>query len=176
MFDKYSFHIKNRALLVVFILLAVMFYKRSLILTLMAKDEIKQQEINLANINHLDSDMAVLSKTVNTLDQTIGKSNLKPDKIQQEILNSIANLSTKYHVNLEEFEETHEYKTVDFSILSSEIILEGRFNNLVQAIYELELDFEYARLINVEFYKKKILSTKKTKLYAKILFQHYHQI
>lgn len=176
MFDKYTFQQKNRALLIIFILLAVVFYKRSLILTFMAKDEIKQQEINLANINNLDSDLSVLSQTVNVLDKTIGKSNLKPDKIQQEILNSIANLSTKYQINLEEIEETHEYKTVDFSILSNEVILEGRYNDLVSAIYDLELNFEYARLINVEFYKKKIVSTKKTKLYAKILFQHYHQI
>ena len=176
MFDNYTFKQKNRALLVIFILLAIVSYKRQIILSFAAVDEIHQQELNLARIDNSENELQMLMNTVSTLDRTIGKSNLEPDKIQQEILNTISLLSDKYDINLESIEETHIYKNVDFSVQSNEVILEGRFNDLTKSIYDLELNFEYARLINVEFYKKKILSTKTTKLYAKILFQHYHQI
>jgi len=176
MFDKYTFKQKNKVLLLIFILLALASYKRSFVLSLLAKEEIKLQDDNLSKVNSSESNLQQLVYSISILDKTIGKSNLKPDKIQQEILNSLAILSNKYNVNLESIDETHIHKNVDFSILSNEVILEGRFNNLTQLIYDLELNFEFARLINVEFYKKKISSTKKTKLYAKILFQHYHQI
>jgi len=175
MFDKYTFKQKNKALLLIFILLAFASYKRSFVLSILAKEEINQQKINLSKVNSSESNLQQLIYSTAILDKTIGKSNLKPDKIQQEILNSLAELSVKYNVSLESINETHTYKNIDFSILSNEVILEGGFNNITQLIYNLELNFEYARLINVEFYKKKILSTKKTKLYAKILFQHYHQ-
>ncbi len=176
MFDKYSFKQKNRALLVIFILLAFASYKRSFVLSIIANEEINQQEFNLSRVKDSEINLQHLLYSISVLDRTIGKSNLKPDKIQQEILNALARHSKKYNVSLESIEETHTYKNVDFSILSNEVVLEGRFNNLTKMIYDLELNFDYARLINVEFYKKKILSTKKTKLYAKILFQHYHQI
>ena len=173
MFDKYSFKIKNRALLAIFILLALASYKRSFVLSLLAKEEIVRQEGSLANIDNSEYNLQKLLQSVAILDKTIGESNLKPDKIQQEILKTIS--SNNHHVNVESIEETHVYKNVDFSILSNELILEGRFNDLTETIYDLETNFKFARLINVEFYRKKQLSTKTTKLYAKILFQHYHQ-
>ncbi len=176
MFDKYSFKIKNRALLVVFILLAFASYKRSFVLTILAKSEITQQEMNLLNVKNCEEDLNILLQTISVLDKNIGKSNIKPDKIQQEIFNYISKLAIKYKINIESIDETHTYSNVDFSILSNEVILEGRFNDLTKVIYDLETNFEYARLINVEFYRKSELSTKTTKLYAKILFQHYHQI
>jgi len=176
MFDKYTFKQKNRALLVIFILLAFASYKRSFVLSIIANEEIKQQELNLSKVDNSEESLQQLIYSISSLDKTIGKTNLKPDKIQQEILNALATYSKIYNVSLESIEETHSYKNVDFSVLSNEVILEGRFNNMTKMIYDLELNFQFARLINVEFYKKKILSTKKTKLYAKILFQHYHQI
>lgn len=176
MFDKYTFKQKNRVLLLIFILLAFASYKRSFVLSIIANEEIKQQELNLLKIKNSEENLQQLMYSISGLDKTIGKTNLKPDRIQQEILNVLATYSKKYNVNLESIEETHNYKNVDFTILSNEVILEGRFNNITKLIYDLELNFEFARLINVEFYKKKILSTKKIKLYAKILFQHYHQI
>jgi hypothetical protein len=176
MFDKYTFKQKNRVLLLIFIVLAFASYKRSFVLSIIANEEIKQQELNLSKVENSEENLQQLFYSISVLDKTIGKTNLKPDRIQQEILNTLARYSKTYNVSLESIEETHKYKNVDYSILSNEVILEGRFNNITKMIYDLELNFEFARLINVEFYKKKILSTKKTKLYAKILFQHYHQI
>lgn len=176
MFDKYTFKQKNRFLLVIFILLAFASYKRSFVLSIIALDEIDRQEASLANINNAEINLINLNQTISDLDKTIGNSNLKPDKIQQEILRTIAELSNEHNIRLESIEETHIYKNVDFSVFSNEVILEGRFNDLTQSIYDLELNFEHAKLINVAFYKKKELSTNKQKLYAKILFQHYQQI
>ena len=52
MFDKYSFKIKNRALLVIFILLALASYKRSFVLSILANEEIARQKTNMANIDN----------------------------------------------------------------------------------------------------------------------------
>ena len=175
MFDKYSFKQKNRVLLVIFILLMLASYKRSFILTFLALDEIEQQKQNIEKVKTSSFEIKQLTQDIIDLNQTIGKSNLQPDKVQQEILSIISFYSKKNSVNLESIEETHIYKNVDYSIYSNTLVLEGRFQDLLEVIYQLELNFEYARIINIELYKKKILSTKKTKLYAKLLFQHYHQ-
>ncbi len=176
MFDKYTFKQKNKVLLIIFVLLMLASYKRSFVLTLLALDEIEKQELNIEKIKTSDYEIGLLNQSIKELNQTIGKSNLKPDKVQQKILKEISILSQKNDVNLESIEETHIYKTVDFSIYSNILILEGDYKNLVKSIYNLELNFEYARLINVQLYKEKNISTKKIKLYAKILFQHYHQV
>ena len=50
MFDKYSFKQKNIALLVIFMLLALASYKRSFVLSIIANEEISQQEFNLSRV------------------------------------------------------------------------------------------------------------------------------
>ena len=104
MFDKYSFKIKNRVLLVIFILLALASYKRSFVLSILANEEIDRQKTNLANIDNSEYNLQKLLQSVSILDKTIGESNLKPDRIQQEIFNTIS--ANDHNVIVESIEET----------------------------------------------------------------------
>jgi hypothetical protein len=175
MFDRFTYRQKNYALLVIFILLAMVSYKRSISLTLGAMSELENQERQKLSTLSVQDDIESLRIQIVQLNKNIGKSDIEPDLVNQQILSEISAFSKMNQVNLERLEETHSFKTVDFTIYSNLIAVEGSFNGILSLCYHMENKFEYARLTNVEFAKEVEQSTKNEKLYGKLLFQHYRQ-
>ena len=68
------------------------------------------------------------------LNKNIGKSDIKPDLVNQQILGEISDFSIKNEVNLEQLEATHAFKTVDFTIYSNLIAVEGTFNGILELV------------------------------------------
>lgn len=176
MFDKLTYRQKNYGLLALFIIMLMVSYKRSFVLTLNAIDELKNQEIQAQSAETAQQSIEILQISINQLNQNIGRSDIEPDKVNQEILSTISNFSQTSEVHLQKLEATHTFQTVDFTIFSNLISVEGSFNGILSLIYYLENNFQYARLTNAHLYTMNDLTTKKTKLYAKLLFQHYRQI
>lgn len=176
MFDKLTYRQKNYGLLALFILMLMVSYKRSFVLTLNAREEIKNQEVQAQSAETAQQTIDMLRISIQQLNQNIGRSDLEPDKVNQEILSTISDFSKTNQVNLQKLEATHTFQTVDFSIYSNIISVEGSFNGILSLVYYLENEFQYARLTNVNLYTLNDLTTKKTKLYANLLFQHYRQI
>lgn len=176
MFDKLTYRQKNYGLLALFVIMLMVSYKRSFVLTLNALDEIENQEVQAQSAETAQQSIEMLQVSINQLNQNIGRSDIEPDKVNQEILSTISNFSQTSEVHLQKLEATHTFQTVDFTIFSNLISVEGSFNGILSLIYYLENNFQYARLTNVNLYTQNDLTTKKTKLYAKLLFQHYRQI
>lgn len=176
MFDKLTYKQKNYGLLVLFVLMLMVSYKRSFVLTLNALDELDAQEMQLMSAQSAEESVALFEMSIAQLNHAIGRADLEPDKVNQEILSTISNYSLHHQVKLEKLEATHLFQTVDFSIYSNLILVEGNFNSILSLIYYMENEFEYARLTSVHVFSEQDIQTKKTKLYAKLLFQHYRQI
>ena len=176
MFDRLTYKQKNYGLLLLFILLAMVSYKRSFVLTLNLGKEIDQQELQKAGIQQSGKKIELLNLEIQQINNNLGKTDEMPDKVQQELLQKISNFPSGYDVTIEAFNNTHLFESVDYKILTNEVLLEGNFNGLLKAIYKLEKEFEYARIINTDIYKTKEYGEKQSKLYAKILFQHYFKM
>ena len=159
----------------IFVLLGMAAYKRSFSLTFAALSELENQEEQLQSTQHVQEDLESLRLQINQLNQNIGKSDIQPDLVQQEILGEISLFADNNHVNLEKLEETHSFKTVDFTIYSNLIRVQGSFNGIISLAYHMENNFEYARVTNVNVFKETDLTTKKERLYGEFLFQHYRQ-
>ena len=179
MLDRFTYKQKNYGLLGLLILLCMVTYKRSFVHTLDAWNEIENQENQLAATKHVEQDIETLQMQIIQLNNNIGKSDVSHEKVQQKILSTISDFGVENEVNLEQLEQTHDFKTVDFSIYSNLIAVEGSFNGILSLVYHMENEFDYARVTNVMMYKEKELNydnyKSKNKLYAKILFQHYRQ-
>jgi len=175
MFDRFTYKQKNYGLLVLFVLMIMVSYKRSFSLTLSALSEIERLETQKREVVHAQSDLESLQIQLIQLNRNIGKADLDPDKVQQEILRTIAWYSEEHEVMLEQLEATHNFETVDFNIFSNLVSVKGTFNGILELAYYVENSFDYARLVNVSIYKKQNPITKKTNLYGKLLFQHYRQ-
>jgi hypothetical protein len=150
-------------------------YKRSFSITLSVLTEIENQELRIIDAQTADTDFEILQLQINQLNTTIGKSDLEPDKVQQKILSTITDYSLLSEIRLDQLQATHDFETVDFNIYSNLVSVKGTFNGLLSLIYDMENDFEEARITNITFYKVQNLINKKTELYASILFQHYRQ-
>ena len=175
MFDKLTYRQKNYGLLALFVLMVMVSYKRSFVFTLNALTELENQEAQKSSTLHAQSDIETLHIQIAQLNKNIGKSDIPSDRVNQEILGAISDYSLSTPVNLESLEETHAFQTVDFTIYSNLIAVEGTFNGILSLVYHMENKFEYARLTSVDIYKEKDFSSKKEKLYGKLLFQHYRQ-
>jgi len=175
MFDRFTYRQKNYGLLILLVLMLIVSYKRSFSLTLSLQAEIDNQELRMLDAETADDDFALLQIQVNQLNTTIGKSDLAPDKVQQEILRTITAYSLTNEIKLNQLQATHNFETVDFNIYSNLVSVKGTFNGILSLVYAMENDFNDARITNVTLYKEENLITKKTDLYASILFQHYRQ-
>lgn len=175
MFDRFTYKQRNYGLLLLFILMIMVSYKRSFSLTLAAQDEIAKLEEQKSAAAHAQNDLESLQIQLIQLNKNIGKADLDPDKVQQEILRTIAWYSNEHDVMLEQLEATHNFETVDFNIFSNLVSVKGTFNGILSLAYYIENSFDYARLVNLSIYKKQNVITKKTNLYGALLFQHYRQ-
>ena len=151
-------------------------YKRSFVLTLNAQAELVSQEGQKKSAENAQQTIDALRIAIAHLNKNIGKSDIEPDKVNQEILSTISEFSKSNEVSLQQLEATHSFQTVDFTIFSNLIAVEGSFNGILSLVHYMENEFEYARLTNVSLYTQTDLTNKKTKLYGKLLFQHYRQI
>ena len=175
MFDRFTYKQKNYGLLVLIVLMVIVCYKRSFSVTLAVSTDIESQETQKLAATHVQSDIETLRVQVAQLNKNIGKSDLAADKVQQEILRTITDYSKKNEVMLDRLEATHNFETVDFNIYSNLVAVKGNFDGILSLVYYMENEFDYARLTNITVYKEENLTTKKTALYANLLFQHYRQ-
>lgn len=67
------------------------------------------------------------------------------------------------------------YKHPDFSINTHRVILKGKFIPTLQFLFQLEKEFDLAKLVSVNFEYKKFNSEEKEQLYTTILLQNYER-
>jgi hypothetical protein len=136
---------------------------------------IEMQELSIKETENATSDLADLQLQVLQLNRHLGKTDLPPDQVQQEILTSINEFSKKETVMTARLEATHQFQTVDYDIYSNLVLVNGSYNGILSLAHYFEHEFEYARLTSIDLFTDKDPVSKKTTLYAKLLFQHYRQ-
>lgn len=175
MFDRFTYKQKNYGLLILLVLMLVVSYKRSFSLSLAALADIDQQTIQKQEAAHATTDLADIQFQILQLDRNLGKTDLPPDQVQQEILSTINRFSKTEHILTSRVEATHQFQTVDFDIYSNLVLVSGSFNGILSLTHHFEHAFNQARLTSIDLYTDQDPLTKKTTLYAKLLFQHYRQ-
>ena len=176
MFDRFTYRQRNYGLLIMFVLLAMVSYKRSFLLTLNLKDVVRKQEIQKLDVKNTKKTIELLRFEIAQINKNLGKTGERSDRVQQALLQEISSFPKSYGLTIESINTTHLFTSVDYKILTNEVLIEGNFRGILNAIYKLEKEFDYARIINTDIYKTKARGDKKSKLYAKLLFQHYFKM
>lgn len=172
-FDKYSYKQKNYALLLLGVLLLAVAYKRAFkttFETLNAKTDI---ELKIEQAKYATTNVKQVQKSLQQLNKLIGKENVTVEKVQQGFLNFFARKSQG--ISVFQIDEVLNYKHPDFTILTHRIVLKGNFIQTLKFIYELEKDFDLAKLVNVSFEYKKMNSDQPEDLYTVLLLQNYEK-
>lgn len=170
-FDKYSFKQKNYALLVIFVLLLAVVYKRSISVTLETRNYRDELSGNLKVAATAVNTIRIKQQSIKQLNQILGKENSSVEKVQQGFLNFFAKRSKGLSVYT--ISEVIKYRHPDFTINTHEIILKGGYTDALHFIYALEKEFDLARLVNVSFEYRKMSSDEPEALYTTLLIQNH---
>lgn len=165
----------KKKLIVLFILIALVFLvanKQSFSVTKNAYQQIKELEHKLKYVNSSTQGIDEIQSELAIYDKLIGRQGLKPEEIQQQILNFISKINEIKLINIAEI---HQAKENGFHIITNQLIIEGGINELLKTIYAFEKNFAYANIVSIDFKKEREFQTRKLKLRVKIIFQNYEK-
>lgn len=172
-FDQYSYKQKNYALLVLVILLVAASYKRVFKITFESIAYKKELEQKIVQAKSAAVDLKIVQSEINYLNKLLGKEDVTIEKVQQGFLNFQTLNSSRLIVY--QVDEVLSYQHPDFTINTHRIVLKGGFIHVLKFIYQLEKEFDLAKLINVSFEFKKYNSEESEALYTTLLLQNYQR-
>ncbi len=174
MFENVSYKKKFFVLIGLAIILGITAYKRSYKLTLEAYQLVQEAKEQLAKVNNSQQKIANLKEEVGYLDKLIGKEAANPDVVQQEILHTFS----KSHNNakLVKLDKIHHASNEYFNIYTNRLLISGTYNELLKATYDYETQFDFSRVVSIQFFTEKELRTNRKKLFEQIIFQNYEKI
>lgn len=170
MFEQYSYKTKFKALLILFIMLSIASYRRSIssLIDVIKENNRLTEKVEMygsktKNINEIKAE-------IDLLDRMIGKEGIDKDKTQQEIVNFLLENSTDVSIN--DLQPIHEYTDNTYKVYSYTIDLTGKFNNLIAVAYKFEKHFDFCKIVSTKYYTEK-KNNKYETLHLKIIFQKY---
>ncbi len=174
MFENLSYKKKFFALLGLMVVLGITAYKRSFSMTIDAATVLEESKQKLAKVNNSQQRITNLASEVAYLDKLIGKEVANPDVVQQEILNTFTEISTK--TDLVKLEEIHKASDEYFNIYTNRLVLTGNYGDLLKTTYNYEKEFDFSRVVSLQFYIEKEPRTRRKRLFEQIIFQNYEKI
>jgi len=147
--------------------------KRSFKITKQAYVQASELKEKLNYVNASNSNVGQMQNELNLYDRVIGVQGVKPEDVQQSILDFTTSFE---NVNVFGMEEIHIAESKGFNIMTNQLILEGNYNSLIEIIYEFEKEFEFSTIVSIAFLKEKEYQTRKNKLRVKVIFQNYEKV
>ncbi len=168
-----DYKVKRNLIIVVFFILFVTLYKKSI------KNTFSNIN-NYSNLKRIKNDsvtikknIILLKKEIKNLDRVVS-NNKDYNLVQQNILDYAVNLSDSINIKIISLNNEHIYESNSIIIFSNFLEIEGNYNSILKTIYQFENNFSISKINSIELFTKKLNSSnKKTKLYAKILFQNF---
>lgn len=170
MFEKYTYKQKLAALLVVFVLLSVTAYRRSFSTLFEVMGEYRTLSEKAADIKKKSKNANVLLREIAFLDNAIGKEGTNKQTVQQEIVG----FATERHpgVSINDLQPIHVFQEADYTIVTNQLDVTGKANQLLQFGYDFEKAFRLSRPVSMNFYTTK-KNNQSEILHLKIIFQNY---
>ncbi len=170
MFDQYSYKVKFKALIVIFILLAFTAYKKSFSTLISVIDENKTLTEKIENINAKSKNRASLKKEISLLNRYIGKQGNSQEITQQGILSFVS--QNHPEVSVFDLQAIHSFNDQNFKITTNQLDVTGNVNQVLGVVNDFEKNFDLSKIISLNFYTNK-KENKPTVLHLKIIFQNY---
>ena len=170
MSENYSYKIKLKALIAIFIMLSIAAYRRSLstlIDTIKEHQKLKNKvELMSKNTKNVDQ----LNAEITNLDKMIGKEGVTKEEIQQGIVDFIIKNNNGTTIN--DMKTTHECTDGSYKIHTYQVDLVGNCNQLMSTVYEFEQKFQLGKIVSTKYYTEK-KEEKINMLHLMIIFQNY---
>lgn len=173
LFEKYSYKKKKLFLLIVFVLLAAVAYKRSFKVTLEQLELNEQLQADKVRAENSLQTLKQKSIQLNQINSIIGKENIPNEIVQHSFLNFLQ--STESKLRVEHIEEVYLYKHPDFMINTNKITLNGNYLEATSFIHQFESKFDLGRLVSLKMIKSLNRSTRSNELLTTMYFQNFSE-
>jgi hypothetical protein len=170
MFEQYSYKLKFKILIVLFVMLSIAAYRRSFSALIDVVKENSQLTEKVELMGTKTKNISQLKSEIVGLDKMIGKEGISKEKVQQGIVNFL--LENSSNVSINNMQSIHEYSDANYTIFTYQLDLIGSFNQLIKTAYTFEREFEYSKIVSTSFYTDK-RNNKIEVLHFKIIFQNY---
>lgn len=170
-FDGYSYKVKNRAMIVLAVLLIAVAYKRAFSVTFETQGYRQELEQKLIRAESADQNIRTKQVEVAQLNRYLGQENNSVEKVQQGFLNFFA--INAEGVLVHQIDQVLNFKHPDFAINTHCIILKGGFLETLRFLYVLEKDFTLAKVLNITFEFRKATNEDDPALFTTLLIQNY---
>lgn len=171
LFQKYTYRQKKLALVVVFVLLAAVAYKRSFSITLQQLSLNSELQIKRAEAETSIDRLKTKQNELKLINQIVGQENVPNEKVQQKFLSFFDEKSK--NLSVERMEEVYTFDHPDYTINTNLITIKGDYINTVKFIYNLEKNFTFARIVSSNLQLKTNRILQKSELHTTILLQNF---
>lgn len=171
-FAQYSYKHKFYALLAVALMLSVAAYRRSFSTCLSAILEYRDLKEKSALVASKSNDLGSLSSEVAMLDNMVGKGNVEPETVQQNIVAFAGRFSG---TRIFDLQPIHQYADGGFNVVTNQLEVTGNYASLLKMAYGFEKEFKYARIVSMKFYTIKKHNVPDV-LHLKLIFRNYESI
>lgn len=172
-FDNYSYRKKNFALLIIGGLLALVCYKRAIRPTLELSQYNQELSQKVSIAENSDSQIRLKQKNIHLLNSMLGEENNSVEKVQQAFLNFFDNKASK--IGVQRMDAVLKYEHPDFEINTHPIVLKGNYLSTLKFIYDMEMNFQLGKILNVEFELIKDNTNSTTDLYTTLMIQNFNR-
>lgn len=164
---------KNRLLIAGFLSVLFIAYQFSFTKTFAICTEVSKLEDEKEKYLSAPMQLATLTKKERQLDAVLSKNNVEGSSLQHNLLKTLNTLSNTSDIKVIAFEEPHEYnnETTKEGVITYDFILQGDYKGLIEVIYDLEQQYSFGNIAQINFEKKKNFRTGATYLQCRVLLQ-----
>lgn len=173
MFEQYSYKKKCIALVVIFVILSTVAYKRSFSTLFQVIREYKIVYSKANNLNIKAHNANSLIKDVAYLDKIIGKEGTTKEMVQQGIVSFVS--ENHPDISIHEVHPIHVFLDENYYVITNQLDVTGGVYQLLQLSYDFEKRFELSKITSMNFYTNKN-NNKSEILHLKMVFQNYEMV
>lgn len=173
-FDIHSKNYQRRTLLLMgsMVLLYFLAYRLAIRETLHLKTAGEEMVTSIERLEDAPERIARLEQSLDQLESLLGQYYGRSSDIQEDMLNDLTVYCQDNRLTIREVPSTHSIHKMVYQMETCQIIIEGRYLELLKLLHHLETNFYQGRLFSVSFIKKTDLKTKRNYLVLKIFIQN----
>jgi hypothetical protein len=164
-------NIKNKTLLVSFILALIVCYVLAFSKTKTYYNQYKNQQNLLNNIENSPKLLTQLKTKELQIDKWLSQNNTPSSTFQNELLRTINTYALSYNLKIIDFQEPHEFIEKQTAITSYIFTIEGSFNNVLLLINKVENASKLGMIKHISTIKKNNFKTAQDYLLTTIIIQ-----
>lgn len=170
--NSISYTKRNQYLLWGSLAFAVLAYLLAIQKTVVLWSENKELHVKLAQAEQAPIQIRTLEDKLATFNSQLGIYLVEHNDNQERIVRVANEFCQKNHLLLREIPELVMQQEGDFEVITTQIVAQGAYRDLVRMVYYFEKVHKIARVTSVKFEKTEDPKTRKTYLAVHILLQN----